>query len=87
MLRTPEDVKRNFDSRRSLVQQIALNQSMVAEYLVQDPANMLNVCSYRLAEALFELYTEQKEYDEYLDRNYITPVLTKKKLWQKLLGK
>lgn len=88
MLRTPEDVTRNFENRRRLVQEIALNQSMVEDYLIKDPATMLNTCSDRLAEAYFELYLEQKDYDEYLDRNYINaPIVPKKKLWQKLLGK
>ena len=87
MLRTPEDVKRNSESRIYLVKIIELNQSLLETYRTNDPGNLRNVVADRLAEAYFELYKEHKEYDEYLDRNYITLTQAKKKLWKKLLGK
>lgn len=86
-IRTPEDVKGNFESRRNLVKSIVLNQGLVETYRTNDNASLLNTVADRLAEAYFHLYEENKEYDEYLNRNYITLIPEKKTFWQKLLRK
>ena len=87
MLRTPEDVTKNYEERNKLVQEIVTNQKLVESYLADDPADLLKTCSHRLAQAYFDLYTANKEYDEYFETLVYRPNVPKKKLWQKLLRK
>lgn len=84
---TSEAFAANYTARTNSVTQIALYQDLVLNYTSKNDPSLLKSAQDHLVQAYFDLFLENREYDEMVTRWVEPAEAPKKSLWKKLFRK